>query len=158
MLMDQLGVDQATLRKALKTNLCKPKVGVVQNTSGKPNFEDPNEEIFINMKYQSNTFKKNFIPKLTAEQMVKDKSKNSVMGAVDETVTVQRQHVIDSVAVRHMKALKTAAMNILISRIIEDIRLFKPDMKMIKKRIENLIERGFMERNPDDNKQLIYIP
>lgn len=51
MLMDQLGVDQATLRKALKTNLCKPKVGVVQNTSGKPNFEDPNEEIFINMKY-----------------------------------------------------------------------------------------------------------
>ena len=130
----------------------------MQNSSGQPKFEDPNEQIFINMKFQSNTFKKNFIPKLTAEQMVKDKSKNSVMGSVDETVTVQRQHVIDSVAVRHMKALKTAAMNELISRIIEDIRLFKPDMKMIKKRIENLIERGFMERNPDDNKKLIYIP
>lgn len=130
----------------------------MQNSSGQPKFEDPKEQIFINMKFQSNTFKKNFIPKLTAEQMVKDKSKNSVMGSVDETVTVQRQHVIDSVAVRHMKALKTAAMNELISRIIEDIRLFKPDMKMIKKRIENLIERGFMERNPDDNKKLIYIP
>lgn len=89
-LMETIGVDQPTLRKALKTSLCKPKVGVIQNTSGKPNFEDPNEEIYINTKFQSNTFKKNFIPKLTAEQMVKDKSKNSVMGAVDETVAVQR--------------------------------------------------------------------
>ena len=68
-LIDQLGIDQAALRKALKTNLCKPKSGVVQNTSGKPNFDDPNEEIFINMNFQSQTFKKNFIPKLTAEQI-----------------------------------------------------------------------------------------
>ena len=89
-LIDQLGIDQAALRKALKSNLCKPKTGVVQNTSGKPNFDDPNEEIFINVNFQSQTFKRNFIPKLTAEQMVKDKSKTSVMGSVDEIVKVMR--------------------------------------------------------------------
>ena len=89
-LIDQLDIDQAALRKALKTNLCKPNIGVLQNTSGKPNFDDPNEEIFINMNFKSQTFKKSFIPKLTAEQMVKYKSKTSVMGSVDEIVKVMR--------------------------------------------------------------------
>ena len=55
------------LRKALKTNLCRPKVGVVKNSSGKNTFSDPSEQISINMKFASNTFKKNLVPKMTPE-------------------------------------------------------------------------------------------
>lgn len=42
-LLDSLRVDLESLKKALKTQLCRPKVGVIQNTSGKPNFADPTE-------------------------------------------------------------------------------------------------------------------
>ena len=70
-LIDNYGLTLEDLRKALKTNLCRPKVGVVKNSSGKPTFQDPNEEISINMKFTSQTFKKNFVPKLSPEQLIK---------------------------------------------------------------------------------------
>lgn len=66
-LCDDYGLTMDDLRKALKTNLCRPKVGVVKNSSGKPTFQDSSEEISVNMKFVSQTFKKNFVPKLTPE-------------------------------------------------------------------------------------------
>lgn len=52
-LTEEYNMTMEDLRKALKTNLCRPKVGVVRNSSGKPTFQDPNEEISINMKFTS---------------------------------------------------------------------------------------------------------
>jgi len=37
------------------------------------------------------------------------------------------------------------------------IKLFKPDPKIIKKRIEILMERGFMKRDENDVKTIHYI-
>lgn len=57
-----------------------------------------------------------------------------------------------------MKARKVQNYNDLIGQIVEQIKLFKPDMRMIKKRIENLMERGFMKKDEEDRTKLIYIP
>ena len=51
----------------MKTNLCRPKVGMLQNTSGKPAFDNPEEEIFINMKYTNKLVRQSFVPKITAQ-------------------------------------------------------------------------------------------
>ena len=81
-----------------------------------------------------------------------------IIKQVDESVEVARQHIIDSVAVRNMKARKVETMTNLMQAIIGQITMFTADPRMIKKRIENLMERGFMKRDEEDNKKLIYIP
>lgn len=50
-ILDTLGIELKDFRLVMKTNLCRPKVGMLQNQSGKPAFDKPDEEIFINMKY-----------------------------------------------------------------------------------------------------------
>ena len=62
-IIEELSIDLATLRKALKSAICKPSTGVVQNTSGKPAFTDLGEEIFANMNFTSQTIKRCFLPK-----------------------------------------------------------------------------------------------
>lgn len=54
----------------MKTNLCRPKVGMLQNTSGKPAFDNMQEEIFLNTKYANKLVRQSFIPKVTAQQIV----------------------------------------------------------------------------------------
>ena len=57
-----------------------------------------------------------------------------------------------------MKARKTLLFKVLVNCIIEEIRMFRADDKFIKKRIEILIERGFLRRGGENDKLLIYIP
>lgn len=82
-LCDNHGLTMDELRRALKTAFCKPKVGVVQNSSGKPKFEDPSEEIFINMKFTSKTIMKSLVPKKSPEQLIKEGFSEQVKKAVD---------------------------------------------------------------------------
>ena len=65
--IQKLGIDLPTFKAAVKTNLCRPKLGVIQNQSGKPAFDNPKEELFVNMAYKDKMIKKNFSPKQTAE-------------------------------------------------------------------------------------------
>ena len=66
--------------------------------------------------------------------------------------------MIDSTVIRLMKARKTLLFKVLVNCIIEEIRMFRADDKFIKKRIEILIERGFLRRGGENDKLLIYIP
>jgi hypothetical protein len=40
----------------------------------------------------------------------------------------------------------------LVSETVEQLSRFKPDISMIKTRIEHLIERDYLERTDDSNK------
>ena len=74
------------------------------------------------------------------------------------TVMPQREQIIESTAVRLMKARKIMTINELVTGIAAEIRLFEADENIINKRIENLIDRGFLERSPEDVRTLIYKP
>lgn len=87
-----------------------------------------------------------------------NQKEGGIIKQVDESVEVARQHIIDSVAVRNMKARKVETMTALMQAIISQINMFTADPRMIKKRIENLMERGFMKRDEEDSKKLIYLP
>jgi len=70
-----------------------------------------------------------------------------------------RKHEIDAAIVRIMKARKELPHNQLTSEaIIALTSRFKADPRDIKKRIENLIEREFLERIPGNNKVYKYCP
>ena len=64
---------------------------------------------------------------------------------------------MDACLVRVMKARKSTIMTSLVEEVLKLVNLFKPDLKMIKKRIESLVERSYMRRE-EDRKTFTYIP
>ncbi len=72
------------------------------------------------------------------------------MQTSQETVSQDRICIVDAAIVRTMKARKTIAMNQLISEVIGQMKSrFSTDSKLIKKRIESLMEREYIQRSSD---------
>ena len=63
---------------------------------------------------------------------------------------------MDAALVRVMKARKKMNYNDLRLEIVTLMRTFKPDDALIKKRIDSLIERDYLEKDKDDENQIIY--
>ena len=76
----------------------------------------------------------------------------------NDDIRTERQNVIDSVIVRVMKARKTEKHNQVIEDVIKQISIFMPQPQMIKQRIESLIEREYLSRDPNDKSKYIYMP
>jgi len=75
-----------------------------------------------------------------------------------ELVMKQREFEIEAGMVRVMKARNRVDWNQLQVEVINILRdRFQPDGKMLKKRLESLIDRRFMERDENDPKIIIYI-
>jgi cullin 1 len=68
----------------------------------------------------------------------------------DSSLVVQRGYIIDCIIVRTMKSHRIMKHNDLIVNITANITTFKPDVKTIKKQIESLIERDYIERDLDN--------
>jgi cullin 1 len=56
-----------------------------------------------------------------------------------------------------MKARKALQHQQLVAEVVEQLTLFRPNPKAIKQRIENLIEREFLERDPDNPNLYKYL-
>lgn len=66
--------------------------------------------------------------------------------------------IIDAVVVRIMKARKVESHSKLIESVIKQTTMFQAQPPMIKKRIESLIERDYIERDKTDKAKYIYKP
>jgi len=72
-------------------------------------------------------------------------------------VEEDRSVAIEAATVRIMKARKTLSHQQLLSEILTQLAFFRPDPKVIKRRIENLIEREYLERDPDNQNTYRYL-
>lgn len=57
-----------------------------------------------------------------------------------------------------MKARKRLAHQELVGEVIHQTQTFKPDNKLVRQRIEGLIEREYLQRDATDSKMYIYMP
>ncbi|KAL3641974.1 Cullin-1 [Castilleja foliolosa] len=77
---------------------------------------------------------------------------------VIEDVDKDRRYAIDASIVRIMKSRKVLGYQQLVAECVEQlIRMFKPDVKVIKKRIEDLITRDYLERDKDNPNLFKYL-
>lgn len=84
--------------------------------------------------------------------------KGTFVEAKPEDDVRARLPLYDAALVRVMKARHTATIQELFveaSTIL--IKRFKPDQKVMRKRLEYLIDKGYMRYDPDDRKKLIYM-
>lgn len=77
---------------------------------------------------------------------------------VIEDVDKDRRYAIDASIVRIMKSRKVLGHQQLVSECVEQLgRMFKPDFKAIKKRIEDLITRDYLERDKSNPNTFRYL-
>ncbi|KAJ4768188.1 Cullin family protein [Rhynchospora pubera] len=77
---------------------------------------------------------------------------------VVEDVDKDRRYAIDASIVRIMKSRKVLGHQQLVMECVEQLgRMFKPDFKAIKKRIEDLITRDYLERDKENPNVYRYL-
>lgn len=75
----------------------------------------------------------------------------------NQNIEKEREHVIEACIVRIMKARKTLTHTELLSEVLTQLQLFRPDPAFIRKRIESLIERDFLERDSENRSVYKYL-
>ncbi|KAI8467553.1 MAG: Cullin [Monoraphidium minutum] len=77
---------------------------------------------------------------------------------VIEDVDKDRRYAIDAAIVRTMKSRKALQHQQLVLEVVAQLsRMFKPDFKLIKKRIEDLIARDYLERDANNPQLFRYL-
>ncbi|XP_068338006.1 cullin-1-like [Pyrus communis] len=77
---------------------------------------------------------------------------------VIEDVDKDRRYAIDAAIVRIMKSRKVLGHQQLVLECVEQLgKMFKPDIKAIKKRIEDLITRDYLERDKENPNMFKYL-
>lgn len=74
----------------------------------------------------------------------------------NEAIQHDRTHNLDAAIVRTLKARKQISFKLLLQEVVNQVR-FAFTTNDLKKRIESLIERDFIERDPDDNTAYRYL-
>jgi cullin 4 len=110
---------------------------------------DDRDKFMINHKFESKSRRiriTNVMMKETKEEREK----------TVEAVSRDRLYLIDAVLVRIMKARKTIAHQALIPQVLEQVKV-PAQAADVKKRIESLIEREYMERDANDRSRYNYL-
>lgn len=88
-----------------------------------------------------------------ANKVESDAERSQTIEKVDE----DRKFELDAAIVRIMKSRKTLSHNELIVETVKQITRFKPSPQFIKKRIEALLEREYLQRDKDDRGVYNYL-
>jgi len=138
------GIDYNRLLTAAITPLVNPKrphlLKQVKGTAGKVTPEDVYEVEVVSMNRK----------KLTFNQVTATEEKRRT--DEDQTALVKsRGFEVDAAIVRTMKTRKVLKWQELQSEVIKQLQSrFAPTTQMLKKRVENLMEREYLERDPND--------
>lgn len=138
--------------KDLKCNLI-PLIGI-KLLKKSPESKDlqPSDLLALNPGFRSNQHKLKLPVALLKES--KQAEKEDITEKVDE----DRRHMVEATIVKVMKTRRRIDHNALLTECTKILSAkFTPDMTMIKKRIESLIDREYLERDPEDRRFYKYI-
>ncbi|XP_066586611.1 cullin-4A [Prorops nasuta] len=140
-------IEDGELRRTLQSLACG-KARVLQKNPRGRDVAD-NDRFIFNAEFTNKLFR----IKINQIQM---KETNEEQKATEERVYQDRQYQIDAAIVRTMKMRKTLTHNLLISELFNQLK-FPVKPADLKKRIESLIDRDYMERDKDIANQYNYV-
>ncbi|ESZ90632.1 hypothetical protein SBOR_8982 [Sclerotinia borealis F-4128] len=149
-IQERLNIPEKDLPRVLMQLSGPPKSRVLLKTPGKPNEHPKLGDVF--------TFNTSFVSKtVKIKAQAMGGMSNKVEGAEERRQTEERndEHrgsVMDTVIVRIMKARKEFPHQQLVAEVISQLsHRFQPNINMMKRRIESLIEREYLDRIEDAN-------
>ncbi len=140
-------IEDGELRRTLQSLACG-KARVLQKAPKGKEINDGDRFIF-NKEFTHQYF----LIKINQVQM---KESTEEQKATEERVFQDRQYIIDAAIVRIMKMRKTSSHNLLLSELYQQLK-FPVKPPDLKKRIESLIDRDYMERDKDNANQYNYV-
>ncbi|XP_063703800.1 cullin-4A [Culicoides brevitarsis] len=140
-------IEDGELRRTLQSLACGKARVLTKEPKGRE-VED-NDKFHFNNEFTNKLFK----IKINQIQM---KETTEEQKATEERVYQDRQYQIDAAIVRIMKMRKTLSHNLLITELYKQLT-FPVKPADLKKRIESLIDRDYMERDKDNQNQYNYV-
>lgn len=156
-IMDRCQISLEDLTEAC-LKLCSPKMRMLNKQNGKSPKFAPTEKIAVNTTFANQNIRINMIPQPSTVKMASGGGGVPKIDEVDAEVMKERGLIIDATCVRIMKQRKVLSHNDLLQAIIHQIKMFQAQPQLIRKRIESLIEREYLERDPKNKGQYIYMP
>ncbi|KXS15129.1 Cullin-domain-containing protein [Gonapodya prolifera JEL478] len=159
---DETGIPDGELRRTLQSlSLGKYRV-LLKSAKGREILDD--DEFRLNVAFSSPLNKiriLNILPSggaptvaATGNSVEDDKERRETLEKVEQA----RIHQIEACVVRVMKARKSMEHNALVNEVVSQLKgRFLPSSQMVKKRIESLIEREYLDRAPGDRKVYNYL-
>jgi len=149
---EELSFSELSQRLDLKTEYLKPVMHSLCCGKYKVIAKNPaNNKVKETDKFTPNAKFKNNNKRVKIPMASLDSNVNTKKVEEDRTVN------IDAALVRIMKSRKTLGHQALVSEVLEQMILFKPQARDIKKRIESLLEREYLERSEDGNNMYNYL-
>lgn len=140
-------IEDGELRRTLQSLACGKARVIIK--SPKSREIDDKDQFQFNNDFTNKLFR----IKINQIQM---KETTEEQKATEERVYQDRQYQIDAAIVRIMKMRKTLSHNLLISELYNQLT-FPVKPADLKKRIESLIDRDYMERDKDNQNQYNYV-
>lgn len=141
------GIEDGELRRTLQSLACG-KARVLQKTPKGKDVED--DDKFL---YNGDFKNKYYRIKINQIQMKETQEEQSI---TQERVFQDRQYQIDAAIVRIMKMRKTLSHNLLITELYDQLK-FPVKPAELKKRVESLIDRDYLQRDKDNTNQYHYV-
>ncbi|KAF0696286.1 Aste57867_12984 [Aphanomyces stellatus] len=156
---EKTGIDHVELKRHL-ISLCTPKFRILIKSSKGKNIDD--EDTFtVNHEYKSKLHKVRIPLVSTKDSPGGSSAVESMASAPEElppTVEEDRKHLVEAAIVRIMKTRKSMQHNNLMTEVTRQLTSrFVPSPQMIKRRIESLIEREYLNRNQSDRRLYNYV-
>lgn len=149
-LRDQTGIPDGELRRTLQSLACAKFKILLKEPKGR--------EVLDTDRFRFNAGFTCPLAKIKIAQIAARVETPTEKRETDRRVLEERMHLTDAAIVRIMKNRKTAAHQELITETVRLISSrFRPSMADIKKRIESLIDREYLERLPDNRNTYQYL-
>ncbi|XP_069049886.1 cullin-4B isoform X2 [Lepisosteus oculatus] len=141
------GIEDSELRRTLQSLACG-KARVLTKTPKSKDVED-GDKFTCNDDFRHKLFRIK-INQIQMKETVEEQASTT------ERVFQDRQYQIDAAIVRIMKMRKTLSHNLLVSEVYNQLK-FPVKPADLKKRIESLIDRDYMERDKENPNQYNYV-
>ncbi|XP_007902269.2 cullin-4A isoform X2 [Callorhinchus milii] len=141
------GIEDGELKRTLQSLACG-KARVLNKAPKGKDVED-GDKIIFNDDFKHKLFRIK-INQIQMKETVEEQTSTT------ERVFQDRQYQIDAAIVRIMKMRKTLSHNLLVSELYNQLK-FPVKPGDLKKRIESLIDRDYMERDKDNANQYHYV-
>lgn len=160
-------LDVGELRRTLQSLACGKKKVLKKSPVGRevengdvfrfnPDFEDPRAKVHINSIQAKVTVRYIFASSGTYLHLIIDQPEESKR--TQTSIEGDRKHYLDAAIVRIMKARKEMTYEQLKTATIDAVKShFVPQIDVIKKRIDSLVETDYLERSEHDKNTFKYM-